>query len=115
MVATIDIVDLKVRAIIGTKPWERKNKQELIVNISLQYDATKASHSDNLKDAIDYEHLTKTVIKTIENSHFLLLEKLAAKVMDKIKAYKGLQKATLRIDKPQAIADARSVSYKIDC
>jgi D-erythro-7,8-dihydroneopterin triphosphate epimerase len=111
--ATIEIVDLRVRTIIGTNSWERKNKQELIVNITLEYDADKASRSDNLKDALDYEHIAKTVIKTIENSHCLLLEKLAVQVMDQIKRYKGLQNASLRIDKPQAIPEARYVSYKI--
>ncbi|MBF0490094.1 MAG: dihydroneopterin aldolase [Candidatus Omnitrophica bacterium] len=112
--AIIDIVDLKVRTIIGTHPWERENKQELIINISLEYDASKASRSDNLKDAIDYEQITKAVIKTVENSQCHLLEKLAAKVMDKIKGFQGLQKVSLRIDKPQALAEARSISYIIN-
>ena len=111
--AIIDIVDLRVRAIIGTHPWERKNKQELIINISLGYDAKKASRSDNLKDAIDYEHIAKTVIKTVENSRCLLLEKLAAQVVDKLKSYRNLQNVSLRIDKPQALAEARCISYKI--
>jgi D-erythro-7,8-dihydroneopterin triphosphate epimerase len=111
--ATIEIVDLRVRTIIGTKPWERKNKQEIIINIRLEYDAKKASQSDNIKDAIDYEKIAQDVIKTVESSSFQLLEKLAAKVMDKLKSYKGLEKASLRIDKPQAIPEAKSVSYKI--
>jgi D-erythro-7,8-dihydroneopterin triphosphate epimerase len=111
--AVIEIVDLKVRAIIGTKSFERTNKQELIINISLEYDAQKASRTDSIKDALDYEHIVQNVIKTVENSHCLLLEKLAAKVMAKLKGYSTLQKATLRIDKPQAIPEAKSVSYQI--
>ena len=115
MMAIIDIVDLRVRAIIGTHPFERKNKQELIINISLEYDATKASRSDDLKDAVDYECISNAVIKIAENSSCLLLEKLAAKMMDKLKGFKGLQNISLRIDKPQAIAQARCISYKITC
>ena len=111
--AIIDIVDLRVRTIIGTHPWERKNKQELIINMSLEYDASKASRSDKLSDAIDYEQIAKTVIKTVENSHCLLLEKLAAKVMDQIKSFKGLENVFLQIDKPQALPEARSISYRI--
>ena len=112
--AIINIVDLRVRTIIGTHSFERKNKQELIINISLEYDARKASRSDNLKDAIDYEHIAKAVIKTVENSRCLLLEKLAAKVVDTLKGYKGLQNVSLCIDKAQALEQARCVSYKIN-
>lgn len=108
----IEIVDLRVRTIIGTKSWERKNKQEVIINISLDYDARKASHSDKLSDTLDYEQIAKTVIKTVENSSCLLLEKLADRIMGRLKGYKGLQKASLRIDKPQAIPQAQCVSYK---
>jgi D-erythro-7,8-dihydroneopterin triphosphate epimerase len=111
--AIIEIVDLRVRTIIGTKSWERDNKQELVIHITLEYDALKASRSDNLKDALDYEKIAKDVIKTVEGSRCLLLEKLAAKVMTKLKGYAGLQKAILRIDKPQAIPEARHVSYQI--
>jgi D-erythro-7,8-dihydroneopterin triphosphate epimerase len=111
--ATINIVDLRIRALIGTNSWERTNKQELILNITLEYDAVKASRSDNLKDAMDYQKIANAVTKTVENSRCLLLEKLASKVMDTIKRTKGLQKASLRIDKPQALADARCVSYQI--
>ena len=111
--AIINIVDLRVRTIIGTHSFERKNKQELIINISLEYDARKASRSDNLKDAIDYEHIAKAVIKTVENSRCLLLEKLAARVMDTLKGYQGLQNVSLRIDKPHALEQARCISYTI--
>jgi D-erythro-7,8-dihydroneopterin triphosphate epimerase len=111
--AIIDIVDLRVRTIIGTHPWERKNKQELIINISLEYDAKKASRSDKISDAVDYEQIAKVVIKTVETSQFLLLEKLSDKVMEKLKTYKALQKVTLRIDKPQALPEARCISYTV--
>ena len=112
--ATIDIVDLRARALIGTHAWERKNKQELIINLSLDYDASMASRSDKLADALDYEQITKAVLKTVDNSQCLLLEKLAGKIVDKLMAFKGLQKGSLRIDKPQALAQARCISYKIN-
>ncbi len=111
--ATIDIVDLRVRAIIGTHPWERKNKQELIINLSLEYNAQKASRTDKLQDALDYERITNAVIRTVEKSRCLLLEKLANKIIVELKAFKDIQRAILRIDKPQAIAQARCISYKV--
>ncbi len=111
--ATIDIVDLKLMAIIGTYAWERKNKQEIIIHLTLDYDSKKASHSDRLEDAIDYEKITKMVIKTVEKSRCQLIEKLANSIIENLKTFKSLQKITLRIDKPQAIPQARSVSYTV--
>ena len=111
--AIIDIVDLKVRTIIGTHPWERKNKQELIINLSLEYNAQKASRTDKLQDALDYEQITNTVIRTVEKSRCLLLEKLANKIVLQLKAFKDIQSVIVRIDKPQAIAQARCISYKV--
>ena len=113
MMATIDIIDLRLRTIIGTHPWERKNKQEIIINLSFEYDSSKASRSDDLKDALDYEALTNAVIKIVEKSRCQLLEKLAGNIIGQLKSFKGLQRLSLRIDKPQAIAQAKSISYRI--
>jgi D-erythro-7,8-dihydroneopterin triphosphate epimerase len=112
--ATVEIVDLRIRTLIGTKSWERKNKQEILINLTLTYDATKASLSDKLSDALDYEQITNDLIKTVEGSRCLLLEKLADKILGKLKSYKRLQAATLRIDKPQAIPQARHISYRVN-
>lgn len=109
--AIINIVDLRLRTIIGAHLWERKAKQELIINITLEYDSSKASRSDKLKDALDYELVSNTVIKAVERSRYVLIEKLAYSIFEKLKKFKNIEKITLRIDKPQAIPQARCISY----
>lgn len=111
--AIITIENLKVRGIIGTHPWERKNKQDLIVNIRLTYDSSKAGQSDKLTDALDYEALSKSVISLIEKSKFQLLEKLTAKVLDGILQHRLVEEALVRIDKPQAIPEAATVGFEL--
>ena len=110
--ATIRVNDLKLRAIIGTHPWERKNKQDIILNITLEYDAAKASKSDRLADALDYEALTANVIKTVGRSRYQLLEKLTAKILEVVSVDPKVARASVRIDKPHAIGEARSVSFE---
>ena len=112
--ATIRINDLKVRAIIGTHSWERVNKQDLIINITIHYDASKASKSGLLNDALDYQTVANKVIKAVEASKYLLLEKLAAKLLDGIMSDKRIQHAVIRLDKPHAIAEAKSVSFELE-
>lgn len=114
MAATIRINDLCLRAIIGTHPRERKNKQDIILNLSICYDASKASKSDRLKDALDYEALADRVSRAVERSRYYLLEKLAAKVLDVVlRTDSRVSGAWIRLDKPHAIGEARSVSFEL--
>ena len=112
--AFIRINDLRLRAFIGTHPWEHKNKQDLILNLAICYDASKASKSDHLKDALDYEALTDRVSRAVQRSRHRLLEKLAAKVLDVVLAADPrVSSAWVRLDKPHAIGEARSVSFEL--
>jgi len=111
--AVIRISDLKVRALIGANSWERINKQELSINITLEYDASKACVSDKLKDALNYETVATKIMYTAEHSRFTLLEKLVFKLLAGIMADKRVLKAYVRVDKPQALSQARSVSFEL--
>jgi len=109
----IRINDLKVRALIGAYSWERVNKQELVINITLEYDASKASRSDKLKDALDYEAVASKVMKVVTASRYVLLEKLTSKILTGIMTDRRVQSAYVRVDKPHAIAQARCVSCEL--
>jgi len=111
--AVIRINDLKVRALIGAYSWERVNKQELVLNITIEYDASKACRSDKLKDALNYESVATKAIKTTERSRFTLLEKLTSKLLTGIMSDSRVQAAHVRVDKPQALAQARCVSFEL--
>ena len=111
--AIIRIHDLNVRAIIGTHSWERANKQDLLINITIEYDAAKASGSDSLKEALDYQALANKAVKIAGRSRCLLLEKLAAKLLEGIMADKRIKRAVVRLDKPQALPRAKCVSFEL--
>ena len=104
------IKNLRLRTIIGCHDWERKNKQDIIVNIKFEFDAAKAVVSDDIEDTVDYMQLKKAIIKEVENSTFQLLEKLANHIMDIIMGDNKISKATVEIDKPHALRFADSVS-----
>ncbi len=109
----IKINDLKVRALIGAYPWEKADQQELIINITLEYDAAKACQSDKLKDALNYESLSDKIVKITRSAHSALLEKLAAKLLKGIMADRRVRKAHVRVEKPHALPHARSVSFEL--
>ncbi|WMY97472.1 MAG: dihydroneopterin aldolase [Arsenophonus sp.] len=76
----IIIKKLTVFTIIGIHDWEKKNRQKLIINIKMKTDISKALQSINIKDCLDYEVVTKTVINFVENKKFLLIESVAQEI-----------------------------------
>ncbi len=111
--AVIRIHDLCIRAIIGTHSWERENKQDIVLNIKVEYNASDPAKSDILKDALNYEAMAENAVRIVKRSRCLLLEKLAAKVLDGIMSDQRILEASVRVDKPQALAQAKSVSVEI--
>ena len=111
--AVIRINDLKVRALIGAYSWEKANKQELVINITIEYDASKACLSDKLKDALNYKSMAAKAIKTAEGGHHTLLEKLASKLLAGVMSDRRVRAAYVRVDKPQALPKAGSVSFEL--
>lgn len=110
--AIIRITDLKLKTIIGIYDWERKIKQAIIINISLEFDASKAAKTDSIKDTVDYKSLKKRIIDLVEGSHYCLLEKLVEEILNLIMADPKILNATVKIDKPKALRFAKSVSVE---
>jgi len=78
----IYIRDLALRCIIGIFPHERKNKQDILLNITLDCDPfSAAAASDDIADAVDYKSLCKKIIALIEPSEFQLILSLQPFVM----------------------------------
>ena len=48
------ISDLLVRCIIGVRDEERRDKQDVLINLELSVDLRKAGTSDRLEDSVDY-------------------------------------------------------------
>ena len=112
-IATIRITDLKISTLIGINDWERTQEQEIMFNIRMEYDASKAISSDSLQQALDYKTLKLKIIDFVQKSHFGLLEKLTQEVLNLIMMDKRILKATVQIDKPNALRFARSVSVEM--
>lgn len=112
--AKIQITNLRLRTIIGANDWERDNKQDIVINITIEFDAEKASKSDNLNDTIDYKTLSKAIIEEVEGSSYFLLEALCRSLLDIIMKEKTIEKAVVKIDKPFALRFADSVSVELE-
>ena len=112
-IATISIKNLRLRTYIGFNEEEKTKKQDVVVNITLKYDASDASESDSVADAFNYKILTKRVINLVESSSYDLLEKMVAEIINIIKEFEEIEHAVVKIDKPHALRFADSVSVEM--
>ncbi|WP_100658433.1 dihydroneopterin triphosphate 2'-epimerase [Alteromonas flava] len=113
--ATIRIKNLRLRTYIGINEDEIKNKQDVVVNVKIHYDAEQATNSDQMDDALNYKTITKAIIKLVEDNRFYLLEKLTADVLAIAAEHPWVSYAEVEVDKPHALRFSDSVSLMLSC
>jgi D-erythro-7,8-dihydroneopterin triphosphate epimerase len=107
------ISDLLVRCIIGIRDEERRDKQDVVINVSLFADLAKPGRSDRIEDAVDYSAVKKRIYHLVENSHFFLIEALAEAVANSCLEPPAVSRVHVRVEKPSALRFARSVGVEI--
>ncbi len=96
---------LEVTCIIGVEEWEREKPQLVVVDIELLADLHRASNTDDIKDAPDYNALCSRIVAEMSVTSFSLLEAFAGKVVDIcLGAHVSVKQATVRARKPVALA-----------
>jgi 2-amino-4-hydroxy-6-hydroxymethyldihydropteridine diphosphokinase len=108
------IKDLLLRTIIGINDEERRNLQDVLINIILFADTRPAGASDEIEHAVNYRTITKRIIRLVEGSQFYLVEKMAAEIAEICLDDPRVERATVRVEKPGALRFARSVGIEID-
>lgn len=109
----IHIRDLSLRCIIGLYPEERTNKQDVIINVTMETDLRAAGKSDDLNDTVDYKTIKLEIMDFVENSSFKLIESLAEGAAAICLTDPRVQSATVTIDKPGALRFCRSVAVEV--
>ncbi len=106
----IKIENLKLRTIVGIYDWEKEKEQDVIINIEMEFDGTKAIETDNIEDTIDYKTITKQIISMVEGNEFNLIEKIAGEAIKIVMKNNKVERASVRVDKPGALRFTDTVS-----
>jgi FolB domain-containing protein len=110
----IIIKDLLLRGIIGINSDERVNKQDILVNVVMYADTRRAAASDNIEDAVNYKTISKRIIRHVENSSDMLVEKLVNDIACFIVTDYEVERVVVRVEKPGAVRFADSVGVEIE-
>ena len=106
----IRIKNLRLRTIIGINDWERNETQDVVLNVEIAFDGSRVAETGHIEDTVDYKKIKKQIIQQVEHSKFYLLDKLASQVLGIVMENEKVIRATVEIDKPQALRFADSVS-----
>lgn len=111
----IRIEGLLLRTIIGINGEERRERQDVLINLALSVDTRLAGRTDDIADApLNYRSLTKQVIARVEASEFQLIERLAAEIAAVCLEEPGVERVRVEVTKPGALRFARSVGIVIE-
>jgi len=110
----IFIKDLLVRGIVGINPEERVNRQDVLINATLWFDTRQPSRSDNVEETVNYRTVAKGMIAHIESGEPLLVERLAAELVQLcFDIDPRIEAVELSVEKPGALRFAQSVGLTI--
>lgn len=110
----IIIKDLLVRGIIGIREWERKRAQDILINVTVFADTTRAGETDDIADSVDYSALAKKIQSHAETSARLTVEALANDLARICLENPLVKKVIVRVEKPGAVRFAKSVGVEIE-
>lgn len=108
------IKDLLVRCILGIGADERREKQDVLLNVVLFTDLAKAGKSDRAEDTVDYREVKYAILSAVEGSQYHLAEALAEAVAETCLSHSGVQRVQVTVEKPGALRFARSVAVEIE-
>ncbi len=107
------VSDLSVRCILGVYDEERREKQDVLINLVIFADLRKAGKSDRFEDTVDYRALKKKILKMAEASEYHVVEALAEAVAQLCLENPAVLKVQTKVEKPSALRFARSVGVEI--
>ncbi|MGD2073429.1 MAG: dihydroneopterin aldolase [Gammaproteobacteria bacterium] len=110
----IFIRDLRIDTVIGIYDWERSIRQTVQLDLEMATDIARSAATDRIQDTLDYKAVAKRVIAFVEQSDFQLVETLAERVAELVRAEFEVPWLRLTLNKGGAVRGARGVGVIIE-
>jgi dihydroneopterin aldolase len=109
----IFIEGLEIETIIGVYEHERDIKQKVVLDIEMTLPESDASSSDDLRHTVDYDAVSKLVTSYVIDTQYQLIESLAEQVASLVLGAFATDSLKLKLSKPGAVKNAKSVGLII--
>jgi dihydroneopterin aldolase/2-amino-4-hydroxy-6-hydroxymethyldihydropteridine diphosphokinase len=90
---------LRLMALVGVLPHEREALQPVQVDVDLEVDLSEAGITDNLDDTANYGAIAQAIADVVKNSSDVLLERLAARIADRVLHFDHVEVANVTLTK----------------
>ena len=110
---TVFIKDFIIEEIIGIHQHEKIRKQKIKFNIVLDVNQNSLPNEKDIKSIVDYEKITNKLENLTKSKKYNFLESLAEDSFKEIFEDKRINSATIKIEKPEAIKNAKSVGVEV--
>ncbi|ADN77465.1 dihydroneopterin aldolase [Ferrimonas balearica DSM 9799] len=113
MTDQVFIQGLECQAVIGVFEWEKQIRQTLLLDLEMAWDNRAAAAADDYSKALCYDTVSKAVTALVQDHPHELVETVAEKVADLILTRFQVAGVRVRVSKPGAVANARTVGVQI--
>lgn len=113
----MDIVfirELTLDTVIGVYDWERRVRQQVVIDLEMAADIGAAAAGDDIAAALDYHAVAVRLDEFAAASSFQLVETLAERIAELVMDEFGVRWLRLSVAKPTALPRARAVGVVIE-
>ncbi len=108
------IDQLEIDTVIGIHPHEQLAPQPLRLSLRIGFDNRVPAASNAIDDTLDYATMAARLRALAQGQRWWLIETLIESSAELLRKEFGARRLRLRIDKPDAVAEARSVGVIIE-
>jgi len=95
----IEVVGIRCPARIGVPDNERQFPQELLVDVTCEFEFSPATRTDDFRRTIDYETIVKVVRATAARQSWSLLETITNALCDSVLELPDVSSTEIRVKK----------------
>jgi dihydroneopterin aldolase len=115
MLGTIELERLAVRCIVGILPFERREEQDVFLDVSMDLDFARARASENVADTVDYASLALELSTLVRREKFQLIETLAESCAEHVLGTRGaVERVRIAVHKPAAVPQALDTRVRVE-
>ena len=106
MPLTIQVEGINVYGTHGVYEQEKKKGQEFRIDLQIELRENILNFenykSESFNNSVNYENLVNEVINVSDNNSFDLIETFAYEILNSLKKYNNISKATVTVHKPNS-------------